>query len=415
MASMSPSRPPLLIDLAAAWSEAVAGVWFPITVTLKRPDDGQGSVCVRNIDCADKGVQLDTDLFQRDVQIWPGEAYRFVLRVLVPRARTVDLKSVGIEVPGESDLVDFPDRVMEVRPALAREVTITEEAICSYGDVTKLKLTFRHEGETHFEDFSVRLSPEGAVQAGKVPIVWPAFKPNDTEQVVVAASQDLELTMTALVDQSPVSARRSISIPRGPGRKEAPLFRFLEPRRLSADNVVIRESSRKGAPLGLVRSTYHLTGGKSYQVVIRPQEDGVKDIVLHDIPGLIYVRNGSKDAEEGGWTFDIDVAYGELLSKPERLYYKVETSDETLTGEIYLTLQAPESKRWKFALAVGVAATVQGLAAITHRLLRPDAALDDLFTDFRLERDYHLLFLFSIPLVWFGTWAYDRLQARLRQ
>src|SRR5262249_22825242 len=163
--------------------------------------------------CADKGVQLDTDLFQRDVQIWPGEAYRFVLRVLVPRARSVGLKSVGVEVLGERDLVDFPNRDMEVRPALAREATVTEEPICSYGDVTKLKLTFRHEGETHFEDFSVRLSPEGAVQAGKVPIVWPAFKPNDTEQVVVAASEDLELTMTATADQSRVSARRRISIP----------------------------------------------------------------------------------------------------------------------------------------------------------------------------------------------------------
>jgi len=71
-------------------------------------------------------------------------------------------------------------------------------------------------------------------------------------------------------------------------------------------------------------------------------------------------------------------------------------------------------RHWAFAITIGVTVTVQGALAAVRRLVNPATPLEEVFSDFSLERDYSLLFLFAIPLVWFVIWLSDRLQYRLR-
>ncbi len=234
---------------------------------------------------------------------------------------------------------------------------------------------------------------------------------------MVAASDDLELTLTATVgDGTRLTLQKRIPV-RKVDRRGGDRFRFLEPDRLSTDQIVIRDKNRRNDPIGLARSAYPLYGGGSYLVVIRPQQADATKIELQDVPGAIFVREYGYDKEDGGWKFEIDVLFNELLIRSERLIYRVIIKDGKegrLTGEIHLTLIPPALKRWKFAIAVGVAATVQGAAALTRLVLNPDVSAEEVFGNFSLTQQYPVLLLFSIPLVWLATTVFDRLQYRLR-
>jgi hypothetical protein len=415
MASMSEPCLPLSIELDCEGTEAFAGTWFPITVRLKCPASQPHCCRIRNIDCTDKEIQLDSDLLQRDVELRRGESYRFTIYLNVPHVGVIKLSSIYVEVAGEvSDIFHFPDQELQIRPALGRDISIKEEPICSYGNVTKLQLTFHHQGGAPYENLRISFGPESAVHAGKQQIHREVFRPNDEEVVMVATSEDLELTLTATTNDR-ASLRFQKKIPfRTIERKNGELFRFLELDKLSSDQILIRNKNRKGEPIALKRSAYPLVGGGNYQVVIRPQQAGVIDIQLKDVPGSIYVRAGAFDPEESVWKFDIDVAFSELLTKSERLIYRVTSKDGPLTGEIYVSLAPPGMNRWKFAIAVGIAATAQGVAALARALLNPEMNLEEVISGMKNNGNYSPLLVLSIPLVWVATMLYDRLQYRLR-
>ncbi len=414
MVALTPPRPPVLIDLEIDGGTAFVGTWFPLTIRLRRPLDQKTPVRVRNVDCADKDVQIDSDFLQRDVEVRPGESYRFTMLLKVASVRELELATICLELAEVDDLVPLPSRLVQVRPALGRDVVVSDEPICSYGDTTKVLLTFHHEGQTAYRNLRIHIGPEAAVRSGKWPIVRLAFGPGDVETAIVAATGDLKILMSAVVDGADVRSERSVAV-KPVTAKVGQLFRFLEPSRLSSDQIVLRAGGRGGPPVGLVRSAYPLVGGGSYQVVIRPQNAAeVKDIKLQDIPGLIYVRKAEFEAEENGWTFDIDVIYSELVSKPDRLVYRVETRTGLLTGEIHLALKPPHFKYLKFSVALGLAATLQGATALVRRALDPERSILDGLTDFDWHRDYQFLFLLSIPVVWAGTLLADWLQYRLR-
>jgi hypothetical protein len=148
--------------------------------------------------------------------------------------------------------------------------------------------------------------------------------------------------------------------------------------------------------------------------VIRPQQGRVNQIKIRDIQGKIQVRNAEEERTSGAWRFLIDVtASNELLSRPEVLYYDMQGHDERWTGEISLSFQPARWRHLRVAGALGIALTVQGIAAAAKFLHKAEYDLGEALTDFHWKEDFHLFFLLSIPLIWGLFKAYDWAQFRL--
>jgi hypothetical protein len=173
-------------------------------------------------------------------------------------------------------------------------------------------------------------------------------------------------------------------------------------------------SGETTAAVDSTQGIYSIHGGNQYHLMIRPQHPGVTKIAVRDIPGVVHVRD-SQQTRDGGWRFVIDVNFAELLRKAEVIYYDVESRGEHLTGEVPICLKPPRFRHWQVAGALGLALTVQGIAAIAKFLHTADFDVTGLASEFRLREDYNLFFLFSIPASLGLLKVVDWVQYRWRQ
>jgi hypothetical protein len=397
-----------------------AGDWVPLLLVIRRPDTAAAPARIRNFFTRDLQVQLDLDLLNRETEIRPGEVYRLTVPVRVPVSRSLSLDCIGLEVQDEHDQqsgeVFLPAKILEFRPAIGKEITVRLEPICAYEAGTKVQLALRHDGTTTFESLTVTINPEEAVRTGKPTLQRPSFRPGDSEQVELVVDQpEIEVVMVGSVDGQRPEARQVLAVTSPPTPRER-RFRFLEPHRLSTDQVTVFEKlGDDPRPVTPVHGTYALRGGCQYQVVIRPLQGAVSRIRLRDIQGRVQVRDTEEDGKAGAWRFLIEVAAtAELFRRPEVLYYDVERDGERLTGEIATCLQPPRWAHGRVAIALGLALTVQGLAAIGHFLQRIEFDVTEALADFRPREDFHLFFLCSIPAFWGILKVGDWLQYRLR-
>jgi hypothetical protein len=377
---------------------------------LKRPADSGTGVRLRNVSCLEKDVQLDTDLFQPDTEVRPGETYSQTVPLRVTRPQHFDLAKIKLQV--DQDLVDLPNVPLEVLPAIGEEIKVRIEPVCSYEEGTKVVLTFEHRGMTAFSDFTAAFSPEESVHAGKRILRRPSFSPGEEEKVtLVISAKTLAVKMTALADGRQTGAHQTLPVLPAPDQAEQ-RFRFLEPRRLASDQkFVCRADSRR--PVTAVNAAYPVRGGESYEIEIRPQNPRVTHIKLHDVPGIVSVRREEHDADQS-WKFLIDVSFNELFSRSERLFYDVASKDGPFKGEVHLQLKASPWKHLQFAAALGGLSTIQGLAALVRLVHESFSSVREAFATRTLFGDYDLLFLFCIPVLWGLLVLYDRIQYRLR-
>jgi hypothetical protein len=410
---MSAQAPALAIQVAAAPREAFAGQWVPLTLLLKRSEASGSSALIRDLGCRDKDVQLDVDLLQRDVELRPGETYRITIPIRVAHPKVVDLSTILLQL--DNGTCALPSIPLRIRSTVLQEVAVRLEAVCAYGDETKVRLTFEHRGATALRQFRVALHPEEAVRAGKRVVRRDSFRPGDLEEVeAVVAARELDIAIAAVVDGQDTGTRLTRTVQRPPELPEQ-RFRFIEPRRLSSDQKHVRNKS--GTSDELVRpvnAAYPLSGDQSYQIEIRPQNPGVKHITLHSVPGVAIVRTSDADPDKRSWKFLVDLSFDQLFSRPERLFYDVDSADGPLKGELYLRLRPPWSKHLHVAGALGGLLTLQGLLALGSFVLRLLSAPEDTLAGFSIWKDYSIFFVGSIPLLWGALVLVDRVQYRLR-
>jgi hypothetical protein len=409
---MPDSPTPLSVELAQLPGDAYAGQWHPLTLLLKRAAGSATSVRLLNVSCLEKDVQLDTDLFQPDTEVRPGETYSLTVPLRVTRPQRFDLAKIKLQV--DQDLVDLPNVLLEVRPAIGEEIKLRVEPVCSYEEGTKVVLTFEHRGTTSFSDFTATFSPEESVHAGKRVLRRASFGPGDEEKVpLVFAAKTLAVKMTALADGRQTGAHQSLPVPR-PSDQAERRFRFLEPRRLASDQKFVYRADSGRRPIAMAHAAYPLRGGESYEIEVRPQNPGVTRIKLHDVPGVVSVRREEADPDRGFWKFLIDVTFDELFSRPERLFYDVTSKDGPFKGEVHLQLKASPRKHLQAAAALGGLSTIQGVAALVRLGHDSLTSVQDALANLTLFSDYDLLFLLCIPILWVVLMLYDRIQYRLR-
>jgi hypothetical protein len=412
---------PINIEVTVPGGPAYAEEWVPVLLAIRRPDSWATAVRIRNVSSLDPGVQFDLDLLDRDLEVRPGETYRLTLplRVALPRELALDTITVQVQEAKAKDshLIPLPPKRLEFRPAIGNEIHITLDPICPYRIGTKVQLTLHHGGTTIFEDLTVNLVPEQAIRAGKRTLQRQMFKPGEDERVdLVIDQEEIEIALACTADGKHAEARRKLAVAALPAANSR-RFRFLEPRRLSTDQIaVFQKTGDELRSMGTEQGIYPLWGGCQYQIVIRPLQAGVSHIRIRDIQGRVHVRNVEEDRQEGAWRFLVEViASSELFRKSETIYYDVESRGGDLTGEIPICLLPPRWTYWRVASALGVALTVQGVVAVGRFLLRADFDLTEAMADFNIREDFNLLFLMSIPVFWFvfkvADWLQDRLQS----
>jgi hypothetical protein len=255
-----------------------------------------------------------------------------------------------------------------------------------------------------------------AIQSGKPTVQRDRFAPGDEEQLeLVVAQRELELVMVGGVNGQRPEARRKLRIepPLPPAEKR---FRFLEPRRLARDRLRIYEIVGDGKLQAVQekKGTYLLEGGCQYQVEIQPMQPGVEKVKLNDIPGLLHIRKTEKHSQKAEWILMVDVTGHHLFRKSERLFYEMETSEGKLTGEIPICLKQSPWRFWQVATALGIAVTVQGVAAIGHFLQHAKYSFSEAFLHFDPSENLKILYLLSIPTAWMALRIADWLQYQFR-
>jgi hypothetical protein len=426
-------EPPILLEVDAPWEGAYAGEWVPLRVALFRPGERAGSIRLRHISCVDPDVQLDLELLERDVEVRPGDHYRLTLPVKVNRPRLFELRGIKLQIvdplrpdPADSVLIDLDERALSVQPAVGREVEVAVETLCTYDQGTKLQVRIQHNGALTFDHFTLELGPRERLVAGKAVLYFDSLKPGMKQQfeVVLAPPTNphdvnaLDVRIDARVEGQPARLKQTFPV-QPPRPQQERRFRFLEPRRLCVDQRAFAQIyGDLLVPLQIERGAVTLCSDRRYLLTITPQQTGVREVNVQDIPYKVHVRRREEDRERGCWRFYLDVSVSSLFRQNEVLYYDVITDAEPMRGEIPVCLRPTPTKRWQMASTLGLALSLQGVYALLRAAQHYLAGQHDLMTflqsDLSIKKHPMLLGLLSVPAAWLALGVADWFQHRLQ-
>jgi hypothetical protein len=410
------------IDVPDTWDRIPANEFVPLPLVIRRPADQTGPVTLAFVNHADaKRVTLNTDLFQRDVSLRPGESYALTLDVQFHSPGRVNLSEVYVEVKpavGDSTLVRLPARDVQVVPSLTRQLDAKVERICTYDSSSKLEVSLQHVGETVWTDMEIGVGPAGRLRAGVACHRWPEFRRDQCKRFEIVVDGDtVELTLAGTADGERVTGRRSLLVPPADaGPVEHRPFTFLEPRALTTDRITIQLADG-GPELQLRRGKIPVYGGgERYMVTIHPSEPHAKAVDLLGAPGQVEVE--PMRSEGRAWFFLLTVVDNSWLTQTVRLYYDVEIPDRVLRGELFLMVQPSNVKLWTLAATAGAAITIKGFTALVPALVHPEHQRDDMISGLLelLEKRWtDWLQLLSIPVLRVGLGFVDRLLRPFRE
>jgi hypothetical protein len=403
-----------------------AGDWIPLQLAMTRPLTFTSSVRIENIrKKASLDVQLNLDMLDRFLEIRPGETYRLKVPIRSAVPQLVDVGLIQVETHDmakdlphntfRARMVPLPSRKLELQPSLARMLDIRIEPICLYDDGTKVHAVLKHIGAETLQNFTLTVMSSQGLRAGKRTLALESFSHGSEEKLDwVVGDSEIELHGKAMVGGRWAEQRWKFPITAPAGQREQ-RFRFLEPRRLSADLVTVLEQSGGGEEKRAVASehgVHFLYGHGRYVVEIRPHRADATNVELREVQGQIHVRQC--DLQGKVWRFTIDVQMHDLFRKQETLYYDVSVPSETLSGEIPVCLCPPRIKHLQVAGYLGLALTAQGLNAAVRAVYQGEFDPLHVFQEVVVaEHGLNLLYMFSIPIGLVGLMIIDALKYRL--
>jgi hypothetical protein len=383
----------------------------PLHLLIRCPPDG-APVELRNVASRDDRVELDLDLFDRDVALRPGESYRctVVARFRTPGVYPDQIFQVQVGVGNGTERPRVPTLPIRVVPSLLSELRLAAESICHYDQGTKVDVTLAHAGATRFEDFRLTAGPAEALRAGMSEQRRPVLERGDVVRfTTVVAADSLELILNALAggqEVGPVPVR--LAVPPVNDAAAALPFRFLEPRRLTQADVrvfTLDETAERVPPVSGVYPVYG--AGAKYRVEVWPAHPQAQTVTLRGMTGSVEVT--PIPAEKGSWAFQMVVVSNRVLTAPVSLYFDVATPDGPQQGELNLSVRPVNSKLWMVAATAGFAVTVKGVAALAPALANPGDFFGAMGEALRkVDTLWDLVQFLSIPVIRGGLWLVDR-------
>jgi hypothetical protein len=413
----------VLLELPDAPDAIAVGEFVPLRLVIRRPADRRDAVTIPYVNHRDHGRAIvNTDLFQREVSLHPGENYVLTLNVQFQVTGPANLSEFYVQVnpaTGRPILMRLPDHPLRVVPSLQRNLATRVERICGYEQGVKVEVLLENRGETDWDDLEVTVGPINRVRAGLTCHRRPKFLRREKESFeVVLDGEAVELSLAATADGQRATEQRSLPFPAAGGHANGhEPFAFLEPRALSTDRVTIRPADGERVILP-VRGTYPVIAGhEEYIVTICPSDPLATGVELIRAPGLVEVKGMKCERKE--WSFLVTVVGDSWLTRVIRLYYEVRRPGHTeLQGELYLAIRPSNLRLWALAATAGAAVTVKGVTALAPTLLHPEFMREDLLSSVsellgRRWTDW-LAFL-SIPLIRGGLSLLDRALRLVRE
>jgi hypothetical protein len=395
----SPSRVPV--------NEPVALHLVITCPTGGRPAELRQIACLKP-----KSVELDTDLFERDLVLRSGEEYRCVVtaRFLTMERHTDPVFYVQVGRDTDSWRVRVPTPTIQVIPSFTNELQVTAESICTYEHGTKVDLAVTHTGLTRFDDFRLLVTPVAAVRAGVSDQRLPAFSRGDTIKfTTVVTGAQLELTVDGTVGGErvgPVSF--PVAVP-AVHDIETNQFRFLEPKKLTQAAIRLFTMDEERADIPYVSGSFTVYGGgEKYRVEIKPAHPHAQEVKLRGASGVVEVTEMPPEA--GTWAFQMVVVSNAVFTTSVALHFDVLTPDGAQQGELNLSIRPRNSKLWIVAATAGAAVTVKGAAAVVPAVLSPNDPMATFQAALmKVNNLWDLLQLCSIPGIRAGLWLIDRI------
>jgi hypothetical protein len=404
---------PITIELANRIDRVAVNEPVPLHLVIRCPVDGSPAELRSIVSRDTKTAELDTDLFERDLTLRPGEVYRctVVARFHAIGAYPEPLFQVQVGRDGNTTRPRIPTPTIRVVPSLLGELRVRAESICTYDHGTKVDVTVTHAGQTKFSDFQLTLGPAAGVRAGVSDHRRPAFVGGEELKfTTVIVASEMELTLDAHAGREGVGPV-ALRLPVPPVRDAATTtpFRFLEPKKLTQAEVKVRTLDEAGDPVRPRSGVYEVYGGGTkYRVEIKPAHPHASAVRLRSVSGMVEVTD--MPADPGTWAFQMVVVSNGVFTTPVALHYDVLTPDGPQQGELNLAVRPCGAKHWLVAVTAGAAITVKGAAAVVPAVLSPGDLWNSLGSAMvKVDTLWDLTQFLSIPVIRAGLWVLDRI------
>lgn len=403
---------PISIELLNSLDRVHANELVPLHLQI-RCASNVSQAELRHIGClAPMVAELDTDLFERDLKIGPGEVYRCAVsaRFHEPGTHPEPLFFVQVGRDKESRRVRVPTPTIRVVPSILNELRVSAESICSYDHGTKVDVKVTHIGTTRFNDFRLTVEPLASVRAGVSDQRRPVLEPGQVVKfTTVIAADELILTFDAAADGErigPVS--RPLPIPLVRDSATTSPFRFLEPKKLTQAEVQIHTLDEAGERVVAKSGVYVLHGGGTkYRVAIKPAHPHVEEVRLRSVSGSVEVTD--MPAEKGTWAFQMVVLTNSVFTTSVVLHYDVTTPEGPQQGELNLAVRPQSSKLWLVAATAGGALTLKGIAGVVPAFMGSGEIWSTFGEAFaKVNTLWELAQFFSIPIIRVLLWLADK-------
>ncbi|MCS6863507.1 MAG: DUF4126 domain-containing protein [Gemmataceae bacterium] len=408
----------LSIDIGDFPDRVCSGERIIVRVTIRNASHGR-STELRSLESRKPQVaQIESELFERDIILGPGEEYHCDVAVRFLREGTFPAPHFALNAGRDPHdrIIDFPTPDITVVPSLNRELRVTIEPICTYEHVgTKLDVHVEHIGTHRLTDFHLRLGPREKIRSGYVEQKRPEFKPGEVLRfTVVVDAEELALTAEASAGSQmtgPVTWRLPVQTISS-AATTAP-YRFLEPRKLSDADIELRSINENATLVPFYRGAFIVTTGQKYRLVIRPHHPHVEDVHFLSHRGVAEVER--LPVRDGTWEFLLQLVSNSKWSTTSVLHYAVTTSDGPQQGELVLLIRPTLKGQWTLAATLGAAVTVKGLAGIAPALANPEGFWKSLVAaPENLGSLLNVVAAVSIPLIWIGIWSINALVETLQ-
>jgi len=413
-----PTMPTLLtIDMLNRWERVPLREAVPLRFTILCPPDlGHGVIIPLIGHHQEDLAEIASDGLPQEIHLRPGEAFTVTLEARFNKTGFADMGDFFVQVRPEDDvrgeLHSLPQHRFEVVPSLAQELQVSLARICTYGIAAKVEIAIRHVGTTEWREVGIDVLSPDNVQAGITRHRRPELRPGEEFKFeLVLTSEECSFTLSATGQGARVERRLDLPIPATSEQADAPpVFRFLEPRKLTTDQ--IRIVPEKASDLVLSQNgIYPLYGGKKrYVLTVHPSNPQAQKVKVYPAPGEVEVEY--RDHVGGGWSFLMTVVDNPVVTQSVRLDYDVQVPGETLRGELYFSIRPSTGKLWAVAVTAGAAVTVRGAVAVGSNVFTQDNLIEMVLTDGieLFQRSWtdsiQLLFIFVIRL---GLSIVDRL------
>ena len=415
----------LALDVDELWDRVPVGEVVPLRFGVALAADAPFAVTIPAGGVRHPTAHLSTDLLLRDVTLSPGDTACVTVGARFDAPGPQDLRDFEVQVnpvgrpPSERGLVHFPAHPFRAVPSLAAALDFEVTRVCAYGDAVKVEAVVTNVSAVALTEVELRFGPAVAVRAGPLVRREPRLPAGGSLSFdLVVAGGEVALAAAATVAGERVESRRVRAVP-GEAAADAAApgkFGFLEPRALTTDRVTLTPEGG-GAELSLIGGVFPVSGGKSrYVVTVHPSHPQASSVRLYAAAGQVEVEAHAKSGRQ--WPFLVTVVENPMFTQLVRLDYDVQVPGAPLRGEFYLSIRPTGVRLWAFAATAGFALTLKGAAAVGPLLLRGDGGLEYVFENLPelLQRRWlDGVQALSIPIIWAGLWAADRVWRPLQE